>query len=154
MSSCISEWYRVIDKTIRLIKREGKHKTCAIICSTSQRHREASVDMSPIVLKPRDISTEPGNIDVCDTYQMMLSVNFASQADAQELYDYLGLVAETATYISTSYPNILNCPQERISLPLKAAGKQLCDVRGGCVWGGARDGPCGGRIHTCLCGED
>ncbi|USP80455.1 hypothetical protein yc1106_07729 [Curvularia clavata] len=103
----------------------GSFSREAILRGADRSHREASVDMSPIVLKPRDISAEPGKIDARDTYRMMLSVNFASQADAQELYNYMGLTAESATYISTSFPNILKCPQDRITLPLKAAGKPL-----------------------------
>jgi hypothetical protein len=97
----------------------------AVLKGADRSHQEASVDMNPIILKPRDFSTELGKIGIHDMYRMMLSINFASQVDAQELYSYLGLTEETATYLSTSYPNILECPPDKITLPLKAAGKPL-----------------------------
>ncbi|KAF5848035.1 hypothetical protein GGP41_009302 [Bipolaris sorokiniana] len=97
----------------------------ALLRGADRSHQEASVETSPIILKPRDFSAEPGKISIHDMYRMILSVNFASQADAQELYNYLGLTEETATHLSTSYPNILECPPDKISLPLKAAGKPL-----------------------------
>ncbi|KAL6154382.1 hypothetical protein ACJQWK_01389 [Exserohilum turcicum] len=86
--------------------------------------RGAAVEMSPLLLHPRDISSDPGGITVDDSYRLLISMNFTSHADAQEMYNYLGLRdTDTATHLSTSYKNILECPEDRIILPLRAAGK-------------------------------
>ncbi|RAQ98922.1 polycomb protein vefs-box [Stemphylium lycopersici] len=88
--------------------------------------RKASVEMSSVVLKPKDICVDPHKLTRDDSYSIIVSVNFASHADVGELYSYLGLKSsDTATYLSTSYGNILECPQGKITLPLKADGKPI-----------------------------
>jgi len=88
--------------------------------------RKASVEMSSIVLKPKDICVDPHKLTRDDSCTIMVSVNFASHADVGELYSYLGLKSsDTTTYLSTSYGNILECPEGKITLPLKAEGKPL-----------------------------
>ncbi|RMZ67185.1 Zinc finger domain-containing PHD-finger [Pyrenophora seminiperda CCB06] len=57
---------------------------------------------------------------------MVLTIEFTSRMDAKEFYDYLGLeISGTLTHLSTSYDNILECPQGRRILPLTAYGKPL-----------------------------
>ncbi|CAA9963951.1 hypothetical protein PTMSG1_07310 [Pyrenophora teres f. maculata] len=88
--------------------------------------REASVEMSAIPISSKDLCADPAQIASTDSYNMMLSVEFTSRGDAKALYDYLGLdSSDASTYLSTTYGNILECPQERAILPLKASGKPI-----------------------------
>ena len=88
--------------------------------------KEASVEMSALTISSKDLSADPAQITPNDSYNMMLSVEFTSRADAKQLYDYLGLdTSDASTYLSTSYGNILECLPERETLPLRAFGKPL-----------------------------
>jgi hypothetical protein len=90
--------------------------------------RHASVETDPITIKLEDLAPNTREISQNDSYKLMMSVGFDIPAAAEELYNYMGLDVDsldTSSYLSASYENILDCPQGKILLPLKAATKQL-----------------------------
>ncbi|KAF1835211.1 hypothetical protein BDW02DRAFT_295924 [Decorospora gaudefroyi] len=88
------------------------------------RDREISVEMDAVTINIQDLGIL-NQVSPDECYELMMSVTFTSQVDAKEFYEYMGLDASDITFISISYENILQCPRERLLLPLKAAKHQL-----------------------------
>ncbi|KAI4923893.1 hypothetical protein J4E85_008050 [Alternaria conjuncta] len=88
--------------------------------------KEASIEVEPIVIDRESWYTDPTKIDDHDIHMIMLSINFETHDNVKDLYDFMGVkISDASARLSTSYGNIFDVPQGRITLPLKAAGKQL-----------------------------
>jgi hypothetical protein len=90
-------------------------------------NRQASIEADHIIIRPEDLGGDHGQITHDEAYKMMVSVTFAGNEVAEELFRYMGLdVSKTSCYLSAHYDNILNCPtQRKILLPLKVATKPI-----------------------------
>ncbi|KAH7371962.1 hypothetical protein BKA66DRAFT_423378 [Pyrenochaeta sp. MPI-SDFR-AT-0127] len=103
----------------------------AIVKGVESDHgRRADAETDRIVIKPDDLSISPyrRSLSLDTSYKMILSVNFSSQTDAENLYKHLGSDAanpEIHTRLSASFPNILECPTGTTILPLKDNKRRL-----------------------------
>jgi hypothetical protein len=97
----------------------------AILNGTNKNvNRYASVETKPILIEPKDLAGNSGQITDNESYRMMVSLTFADTSGSEELHRFLGLdTSNTPCYLSTHYGNILECPQGKTLLRLKAATK-------------------------------
>ncbi|KAJ4369593.1 hypothetical protein N0V83_005355 [Neocucurbitaria cava] len=98
----------------------------------SDHQKSTIIDTDHFFIKPETLSisgaSKPLSFD--KSYKLMISVNFASGNDAEEVYRHLGIEnaeQNAHTRLSTMFENILECPQETIILPLRDFKKRRLD---------------------------
>lgn len=96
----------------------------------SNHSTKAAVEMDPMTIQREDLSVhqDEDGPRFDKSYKLGLSVNFNSWQDAEELYQHMGYDAtgpSTSTRLSTSYANILDCPEGTTLLPLTASRERL-----------------------------
>lgn len=82
-----------------------------------------TVDTQRLIINPDSLSDNHHQSRTNDAFRMNISINIDSQNNAEELYNHLGLPPassqDISTRLSTTWANILKCPNGKIALPLR-----------------------------------
>ncbi|CAO2648232.1 Nn.00g074990.m01.CDS01 [Neocucurbitaria sp. VM-36] len=98
----------------------------------SDHGKSVYIEADQFTIRPENLSIlgdkQPLIFD--KSYRLMISVNFGTGNDAEQVYRHLGIEnaeQNAHTRLSTMFENILECPQETTILPLKDPKKRRLD---------------------------